>query len=77
MPQASAEGGGGTNIVEVYINYLRKKLRVGDGGQSVIRTVRGKGYVLDAAVSPAEQWRQSVPLGLGGAMVVEGWNANV
>jgi DNA-binding winged helix-turn-helix (wHTH) protein len=45
-----------TNIVEVYINYLRKKLgsnstalRGASGGRhSVIRTVRGKGYLLDA-----------------------------
>jgi DNA-binding response OmpR family regulator len=42
-------GGAGTNIVEVYINYLRKKLgRLGaaGSGKSVIRTVRGEGYVL-------------------------------
>ncbi len=39
--------GAATNIVEVYINYLRKKLgRLGAGGKSVIRTVRGEGYVL-------------------------------
>ena len=45
-----------TNIVEVYINYLRKKLgrnpgasRGASGGRhSVIRTVRGEGYLLDA-----------------------------
>jgi DNA-binding response OmpR family regulator len=42
-----------TNIVEVYINYLRKKLG-GDSGASrnalhtTIRTVRGEGYLLDA-----------------------------
>jgi DNA-binding response OmpR family regulator len=30
-----------TNLVEVYVNYLRKKLR---GGATVIRTVRGEGY---------------------------------
>jgi two-component system OmpR family response regulator len=77
MPQAIIDGGGSTNIVEVYINYLRKKLRVGDSGQSAIRTVRGKGYVLDAAVTPAEQWRQGAPSGLAGAMAAEGWNANV
>lgn len=47
----------GTNIVEVYINYLRKKLggksgqglgQAKTGCQSVIRTVRGEGYVLNA-----------------------------
>ena len=44
-----------TNIVEVYINYLRKKLgrnaavsrSSGGGRRSVIRTVRGKGYLLE------------------------------
>jgi len=48
-------GGAGTNIVEVYINYLRRKLGAtlsqGLGtmrvrSPSVIRTVRGEGYVL-------------------------------
>lgn len=36
---------GGTNVVDVYISYLRKKI---DGGQNtkLIHTVRGKGYVL-------------------------------
>lgn len=36
---------GGTNVVDVYISYLRKKI---DGGQEkkLIHTVRGSGYVL-------------------------------
>jgi len=38
----------GTNVVDVYVNYLRKKLSagdmVGDTGHSVIETVRGEGY---------------------------------
>lgn len=38
----------GTNVVDVYINYLRKKLGAGnvdgDEGYSVIETVRGEGY---------------------------------
>lgn len=36
---------GGTNVVDVYISYLRKKI---DGGHDVklIHTVRGRGYVL-------------------------------
>ena len=38
----------GTNVVDVYINYLRKKLGAvggeGDGKASVIETVRGEGY---------------------------------
>lgn len=39
---------GGTNVVDVYISYLRKKI---DGGQEhkLIHTVRGKGYVLREA----------------------------
>jgi DNA-binding response OmpR family regulator len=38
----------GTNVVDVYINYLRKKLGAANGeidaGYSVIETVRGEGY---------------------------------
>jgi DNA-binding response OmpR family regulator len=38
----------GTNVVDVYINYLRRKLAAagvdGDLGASVIETVRGEGY---------------------------------
>jgi DNA-binding response OmpR family regulator len=62
--------GMGTNIVEVYINYLRKKLglRLGRNSgvlrpscQSVIRTVRGEGYVLGEAGDPAlaAQWNEA------------------
>ncbi len=36
-----------TNVVDVYINYLRKKVASGPSG-AVIRTVRGVGYRLDA-----------------------------
>ncbi len=38
---------GGTNVVDVYISYLRKKI---DDGHEIklIRTVRGRGYVLRA-----------------------------
>lgn len=39
----------GTNIVDVYVNYLRRKLNDPAPG-SLIRTVRGQGYVM-----PAEQ----------------------
>jgi two-component system copper resistance phosphate regulon response regulator CusR len=35
----------GTNIVDVYINYLRKKVE-GDGSAKLIHTVVGMGYVL-------------------------------
>ena len=34
-----------TNIVDVYINYLRRKLKDPPPGQ-LIRTVRGQGYVV-------------------------------
>jgi len=37
-----------TNVVDVYVNYLRKKLALEAGGV-VIRTVRGVGYRLDAS----------------------------
>jgi DNA-binding response OmpR family regulator len=45
---------GGTNVVDVYINYLRKKLAGGDGGEpleELIETVRGSGYRLGGAAS--------------------------
>jgi DNA-binding response OmpR family regulator len=61
-----------TNIVEVYINYLRRKLgrRLGlklngsaarANSQSVIRTVRGEGYVLGEAGDPLlrSRWNQA------------------
>ncbi len=42
------EGYRGENIVEVYVNYLRKKTEV-QGTSRVIHTVRGRGYVLALA----------------------------
>ncbi len=42
----------GTNVVDVYVNYLRKKLGPGGASQelgSVIETVRGEGYTLAVA----------------------------
>ncbi len=39
------EGYRGPNVVEVYVNYLRKKLETG-GRPRLIHTVRGEGYVL-------------------------------
>jgi DNA-binding response OmpR family regulator len=43
----------GTNVVDVYINYLRKKLGAAsvddDAGHGVIETVRGEGYRMGAA----------------------------
>jgi two-component system response regulator MprA len=37
--------GGESNVIEVYIRYLRSKLEAG-GGRRLIQTVRGAGYVL-------------------------------
>jgi DNA-binding response OmpR family regulator len=43
----------GTNVVDVYVNYLRKKLGAvaedGDATYSVIETVRGEGYRMGGA----------------------------
>ncbi len=47
----------GTNVVDVYVNYLRKKLgavrmdgaEAGGGPDRVIETVRGEGYAMTAA----------------------------
>jgi two-component system copper resistance phosphate regulon response regulator CusR len=39
----------GTNVVDVYINYLRRKVDSGDlhdDNEALIETVRGKGYRL-------------------------------
>jgi DNA-binding response OmpR family regulator len=54
----TSPNGVNTNIVEVYVNYLRKKLGRGfgamrAGGSCGIRTVRGEGYVLDAGNATA------------------------
>ena len=39
-----SEYDGMTNVLDVYVNYLRNKLEAG-GGSRVIHTVRGRGYV--------------------------------
>ena len=36
---------GGTNVVDVYISYLRKKIDSGEG-KKLIRTVWGTGWML-------------------------------
>lgn len=53
----------GTNVVDVYINYLRRKLEsgggecvAGDSGhgpETLIRTVRGVGYAIGGVTIPA------------------------
>lgn len=42
---------GGTNVVDVYISYLRKKVD-GKWEKKLIHTVRGRGYVLREAENP-------------------------
>jgi DNA-binding response OmpR family regulator len=40
------QGGASINVVDVYIGYLRRKLSIfGSGSRTVIRTVRGLGFV--------------------------------
>ncbi len=43
----------GTNVVDVYVNYLRKKLGAafGVGADAVIETVRGEGYQIGGSAS--------------------------
>jgi DNA-binding response OmpR family regulator len=57
----------GTNVVDVYVNYLRKKLgaaRTGDGSvDAVIETVRGEGYMIGMGLEK-QPCRESVPDGL-------------
>jgi DNA-binding response OmpR family regulator len=40
------ESGGNSNVVDVYIGYLRKKLNPGDASE-LIHTRRGQGYILE------------------------------
>jgi DNA-binding response OmpR family regulator len=43
-----------TNIVDVYVNYLRRKLKDPPPGE-LIRTVRGQGYVIPSEADPARR----------------------
>jgi DNA-binding response OmpR family regulator len=53
-----------TNVVDVYINYLRRKVDVGYE-RALIRTIRGFGYQIGGNGNPAS-WEAS-PTGLPGA----------
>ncbi len=44
-------GGTQTNVVDLYVHYLRKKLDR-DGGTTRIRTVHGVGYTFDPRPGP-------------------------
>jgi DNA-binding response OmpR family regulator len=53
MPEES-----GTNVVEVYVNYLRRKVDQGFG-EPLIHTVRGEGYVMrEIAAAPSAHWEE-------------------
>jgi DNA-binding response OmpR family regulator len=73
--------GMGTNIVEVYINYLRRKLGRARAAESVIRTVRGEGYLLSAAGGPgmggAGQWNAEESSRQLAGVSAEGWRTDV
>jgi DNA-binding response OmpR family regulator len=55
----NAEGQSGTNVVDVYINYLRRKLNDNPAG-SIIQTVRGQGYRIPVSPLLAPANRTSV-----------------
>jgi DNA-binding response OmpR family regulator len=50
----NAGSDGNANVVDVYINYLRRKLDTAPGG-SLIQTVRGQGYCMGEVVAGAIQ----------------------
>lgn len=54
----------GTNVVDVYVNYLRKKL----GGAEVIETVRGEGYAMGLAGVRKPAARASMPVQVPAAL---------
>ena len=46
------QGGGSSNVIEVYVRYLRQKLEQ-EGEARLIHTVRGRGYCLSEGRPPA------------------------
>ncbi len=48
------QGGGASNVIEVYVRYLRQKLEQ-DGQSRLIHTVRGHGYCLSDGRPPTGQ----------------------
>jgi DNA-binding response OmpR family regulator len=69
----------GTNVLDVYVNYLRRKLGAVHSGDRVdvplIETVRGKGYRMASAAQrmAAEQrmpMEQRLPMAVNGALAV-------
>lgn len=61
----------GTNVVDVYINYLRKKLGAAAADDScdcsVIQTVRGEGYRMAPARKPVRGSEYSMDVAMAGA----------
>ena len=45
----------GTNVVDVYVNYLRRKLQTGDAAGDIVTTVRGAGYTIRSFAKTAEE----------------------
>jgi DNA-binding response OmpR family regulator len=63
-----------TNIVDVYINYLRRKLGDAESGL-LIKTVRGIGYMIESGIKTplqvaAARNSTSVPTSLGSSQVI-------
>jgi DNA-binding response OmpR family regulator len=60
-----------TNIVDVYVNYLRRKLKDPPPGQ-LIRTVRGHGYVMpsEADLALTAPSALAIPLGLATSLAL-------
>ncbi len=49
----SDQKGASSNVIEVYVRYLRQKLEAG-GERRILHTVRGRGYCLSEAMPPRE-----------------------
>jgi len=64
----------GTNVVDVYVNYLRKKLSTADvdggEGHAIVETIRGQGYRMNGAIS-AKKLPARVPIYIGTSTMVE------
>ena len=66
----NATEAGNTNVVDVYVNYLRRKL---GRSESLIETVRGQGYRI--ATVEAGKFVQPIPLSVPAALLPEAQQA--
>lgn len=64
----SYDFGGRSNIVELYISYLRKK--IDNGREPMIHTLRGAGYVLAGPASSPRIWSLRLRLLVGQVVVL-------